>query len=74
AREELAALEGAFDALTDEQRDVVTWSRLLGLSHQEIAARLGKTEVAVRKTLSRALARLAAVLAGESDPPTAGPD
>lgn len=63
AREDLLAVERAFDALTDEQRDVVTWSRLLGLSHTEIAARLGKSEVAVRKILSRALARLAAVLA-----------
>lgn len=65
AREDLLAVERAFDALTDEQRDVVTWSRLLGLSHAEIAARLHKTEVAVRKTLSRALARLSAVLAND---------
>ncbi len=68
AREELAAVEGAFDALSPEQRDVVSWSRLLGLSHAEIAQRVGKTEVAVRKILSRGLARLAAVLAGEADP------
>lgn len=67
AREELAAVEGAFDALSEEQRDVVTWSRLLGMSHAEIAQRLGKNEVAVRKILSRGLARLAAVLAGEHD-------
>lgn len=70
AREELIAVEAAFDALSDEQREVVTGSRLLGLSHAELAARLGKTEVAVRKILSRGLARLAAVLAGEADPPT----
>lgn len=67
AREELAAVEAAFDALTAEQREVVTCARLLGMSHAEIAQRLGKNEVAVRKTLSRGLARLAAVLAGESD-------
>lgn len=69
AREELVAIERAFDSLTPEQSEVVTSSRLLGLSHAEIAARLGKSEVAVRKMLSRALARLAASLAGESDPP-----
>lgn len=76
AREELAAVEAAFDALSPEQREVVTWSRLLGMSHADIAQRLGKTEVAVRKTLSRGLARLAAVLAddderrgGTADPP-----
>jgi RNA polymerase sigma factor (sigma-70 family) len=63
AREELAAVESAFDALSAEQREVVTCSRLLGMSHAEIAQRLGKTEVAVRKTLSRGLARLATVLA-----------
>lgn len=67
AREELAAVEAAFDALTEEQREVVTCSRLLGMSHTEIATRLQKSEVAVRKTLSRGLARLAAVLAGEAD-------
>jgi RNA polymerase sigma-70 factor (ECF subfamily) len=78
AREEIAAVEAAFDRLSDEQRDVVTWSRLLGLSHGEIAARLQKTEVAVRKILSRGRARRAAVLAaadgdggGAPRPPTA---
>lgn len=69
AREELAAVEGAFDALTPEQRDVVTWSRLLGLSHEDIAARLGKSEVAVRKILSRGIARLAARLGDEETRP-----
>lgn len=65
AREELAAIEAAFDVLTEEQREVVTCSRLLGLGSAEIAQRLGKTEVAVRKILSRGLARLAVALAGE---------
>lgn len=73
AREELAAVEGAFDSLSEEQREVVTCSRLLGLSHAEIAQRLDKTEVAVRKILSRGLARLAAVLAGEADTPSSDP-
>lgn len=62
AREHLATVENAFDALSDEQRDVLTWSRLVGMSHAQIAERLGKSEVAVRKILSRALARLATVL------------
>ncbi len=70
-REELAAVESAFDALSPEQRDVVTWSRLLGLSHRDIAQRLDKTEVAVRKILSRGLARLSAVLAAADDSPPA---
>jgi RNA polymerase sigma-70 factor (ECF subfamily) len=71
-REDLAAIETAFDALSAEQREVITCSRLLGMSHAAIAARLGKSEVAVRKTLSRGLARLAAVMAGEPPPPPTG--
>jgi RNA polymerase sigma-70 factor (ECF subfamily) len=67
AREELASLESACDRLTDEQRDVVMMSRLLGLSHAEIGERIGKSEVTVRKILSRALARLTAILAGVAD-------
>ena len=62
-REELVLVEAAFGQLSDEQRDVVAMSRLAGWSHREIAERLGKSEVAVRKTLSRALARLACALA-----------
>lgn len=70
-REELHAIEGAFDTLSDEQREVVTMSRLLGMSHAAIAYRLGKNEVAIRKVLSRGLARLATALAdgGESGTP-----
>ena len=66
-REELHAIEGAFDSLSEEQREVVTMSRLLGLSHAAIAYRLGKSEVAVRKILSRGLARLATTLAGSGE-------
>jgi RNA polymerase sigma-70 factor, ECF subfamily len=68
-REDLGLLETAFDSLTAEQREVLTMSRFLGLGHAAIAAKLGKTEVAVRKTLSRALARLAAALAAADQPP-----
>ena len=50
-------------SLSEEQREAVTMSRFLGLSHHVIAERLGKTEVAVRKILSRGLARLAVALA-----------
>ena len=66
-REELHAIEGAFDSLSEEQREVVTMSRLLGLSHAAIAYRLGKSEVAVRKIRSRGLARLATTLAGSGE-------
>ena len=45
--------------LPDDYREVVTLARLEGLSHAEIARRLGRSEVATRKILHRALARLA---------------
>jgi RNA polymerase sigma-70 factor (ECF subfamily) len=61
-REELQRLEQAFDRLDPEPREVLILSRLVGLDHRTIAERLGKTEVAVRKALSRALARLATLL------------
>ncbi|MCC7065499.1 MAG: sigma-70 family RNA polymerase sigma factor [Planctomycetes bacterium] len=61
-REELRAIEAAFDTLTEEQREIVTMSRFLGMTHAAIAYRLGKTDVAVRKVLSRGLARLATAL------------
>ena len=37
-------------------------ARLRGLSHESIAAKLGRTELATRTLLSRALARLAFAL------------
>lgn len=64
AREELLQVERAFATLSDEQREVILLARMVGLSHGEIAAQLGKSEAAVRKVLSRALARLADAVAG----------
>jgi len=62
AREELQRAEEAFATLAPEKQDVVLMARLMGMSHAEIAKELGKTEVAVRSILSRALAELAARL------------
>jgi RNA polymerase sigma-70 factor (ECF subfamily) len=53
-------IELALDGLTEEQREVVTLSRLVGLSHGEIATMLGKGEGAVRMLLSRGLVALVA--------------
>lgn len=61
-KEQLARVERAFDALSPEYRQVVTLSRIVGLSHKEIAAQLGKTEVATRHLLARAMARLSTIL------------
>lgn len=59
AREELAKLQTVLQTLDEEKRDVIVLSRIVGLSHAELAAELGKSEVAVRKLLSRALAEVA---------------
>jgi RNA polymerase sigma factor (sigma-70 family) len=62
AREELQRLELAFDELTEPQREVLTLSRVVGLPHALIAERLGKSEVAVRQLLVRAMAALGEAL------------
>lgn len=59
AREELAKVEDGFGKLAPEKQEVILMARLMGMSHQEIAKELGKSEVAVRTMLSRALAELA---------------
>ncbi|MCE9593709.1 MAG: sigma-70 family RNA polymerase sigma factor [Planctomycetes bacterium] len=59
AKEELARVEHAFDELGDDEREVITLARVVGLPHKEIAEAMGKTEGATRVLLHRALARLA---------------
>jgi RNA polymerase sigma-70 factor (ECF subfamily) len=61
-REELARIESAFDQLPENYREVITLSRVVGLSRAEIATELGTTEDAVRGLLSRALSRLSTIL------------
>jgi RNA polymerase sigma-70 factor (ECF subfamily) len=62
AREGVARIERAIDALPAAYREVVILSRVVGLSAPEIAAQTGQTDGAVRVQLSRALARLALLL------------
>jgi RNA polymerase sigma-70 factor (ECF subfamily) len=59
AREELERVERAFEELSDSYRDVILQSRVLGLSHQEIADASGRSVGATRTHLSRALSALA---------------
>jgi RNA polymerase sigma-70 factor (ECF subfamily) len=61
-REEIEAVERAFDRLEDSQREVISLAHVVGLSRAEMAEHLGKSEGAVRTMLSRALADLAAHL------------
>jgi RNA polymerase sigma-70 factor (ECF subfamily) len=68
AREELARIERAFAGLPEVWREVVVAVRLQGLSHVEVARRLGRSESATRTILSRALARLATELERTAPP------
>jgi RNA polymerase sigma-70 factor, ECF subfamily len=61
-REGAAKLEEAFDELSEEHREVITLARIVGLSHAEIAAHLGKNEDACRQLLRRALVKLSIAL------------
>lgn len=69
AAEEIQRIETAIDQLSEEQREVLIQARLVGRSHEEIAADLGKSETAVRKILSRARARLGILLDLDPDRP-----
>lgn len=62
AREELARVEAAFRELPDDQRQVIVLAKVVGLSRAEIGREMGRSELAVRSLLSRALSRLAEVL------------
>lgn len=62
AREELERLEHAFASLPEDYREIVLLSRIVGLSHEEIGERMGKTRAATWSLLSRALARLSTLL------------
>lgn len=55
-------LERALRALPEEMRQVVRLRRFEGLSSQEVAARTGRTDDAVRKLFSRAMAKLALLI------------
>ena len=58
AREELECIETAFDELPERYREVITLSRVCGLTTAELAERLELSEHYARTLLSRALARL----------------
>ncbi len=57
-KEALDRLEKALDELKPEHKEVVVLKRIEGLSHAEIARRLGKNAGAVRMLLARAMAAL----------------
>ena len=57
-KEALDKLEQALDKLKPEYKQIVVLKRIEGLSHAEIAERLGKNTGAVRMLLARAMAAL----------------
>lgn len=66
ANETVQRLEAAFDDLPEDYSEVILLCRVVGLSHKEVAERMGRSVDAVRNLLFRALARIAG-LADEVD-------
>lgn len=64
-------LERALAALPDDMREILLLRKVDGLSSQEVAALQGKSDAAVRKASSRALARLTTLMSADAGP--AGP-
>jgi RNA polymerase sigma-70 factor (ECF subfamily) len=60
-KEELEKLEKAIDILKPEYREVIVLTKIEGLSYKEISPRIGKSDEAVRKLVSRAMASLTSV-------------
>jgi RNA polymerase sigma-70 factor (ECF subfamily) len=57
-KDDLARLERAIDELKPEYRQVIVLTKIDGLSYNEMGKKLGKTDDAVRKLVSRAMAEL----------------
>ncbi len=53
-----ALMEQALEQLSDDHREVITLSRIVGLSHAEVAHQMQRSDGAVRVLLSRALLAL----------------
>ncbi len=64
-KEDLDELAKAMDELKPEYKEVIVLTKIEGLSYKEISDRLGKSDEAVRKLVSRAMAVLTSVF--ESD-------
>lgn len=62
-KEELARVEAAFDELPDDYREIITLSRIVGLTNEEIGRELGRTESSVKNALYRGLALLSDIVA-----------
>ena len=63
--ERFERLERVMARLPDDMREVILLRKVDGLDGRETAERLGKSEEAVRKLFSRAMARLTTMMAGD---------
>lgn len=61
-KEQVELLERAFDLLPPHYREVLTLSRIVGMSQKEVAAAMDCTVPAMRNLLSRALVKLTAAM------------
>ena len=61
-KEELERFETAFARMPEHQQQVILLSRVVGLSHKEIAETMERTESSTRNLLYRALAELAEMM------------
>ena len=57
-REALAGVEEVFEQLSEEHRQVIVLSKIVGLTHAQIGEDMGRSEEASRMLLNRALVRL----------------
>lgn len=63
-KEQMRRVEAAFDQLPPDYREAVTLHKLCGLGHAEIAARMQRSEGAVRNLVYRGISRLALLVDG----------
>jgi len=57
-KDEMVKLEKAMDELKPQYREVIVLTKIEGLSYKEISEKLGKSNDAIRKLVSRAMAEL----------------
>ena len=64
ASEAIQNFEASLDQLSEDHREVILMSRIIGMDHGQIAELLNIDRVTVRTRLARALTKLAKVMAG----------
>jgi RNA polymerase sigma-70 factor (ECF subfamily) len=72
ARQELAQLKRALDALPPRCRQVLVLRKIEGLSQREVAMQMGITQATVEKQLAKAVRGLADALGAPAGPAPSG--